>query len=369
MAHRLTGSWQPTETDYLQLLSGDGVRDPGRPYPFYLAYTLEQEPEALGDIAEWQAEWKWDGIRAQVIKRADQILIWSRGEELVTERFPEIATACKWLPDGTVLDGEILAWKDTAPLPFAVLQRRIGRSKLGARILADAPVVFLVFDVLEHDGADARALPLSERRVLLERIVADTSVSALRASPLIHADSWDDLALLRGNARERAVEGVMLKRKTSEYGVGRKRGDWWKWKIEPFAIDAVLMYAQRGSGRRASLYTDYTFGVWHEGALVPVAKAYSGLTDAEIRRVDRFVRNNTIEKFGPVRSVTPSLVFEIAFEGIQSSTRHRAGVALRFPRMARWREDKKAAEADTLAALQELMKNNERAGNAPRESR
>jgi DNA ligase 1 len=355
MAHRLMGEWQPAASDYERLLADDeGDADPSRPYPFFLAHAVE-DPAALGAVQEWQAEWKWDGIRAQLIRRQGRTVLWSRGEEVLTERFPEIAESAKRLPDGTVLDGEILCWRDESVLPFAVLQRRIGRHAVGPKILAEAPALFLAFDVLESAGADVRSRPLHERRALLEAVVAGAGLPALRTSPLVDAETWAALAAVREESRGRGVEGLMLKRRDSAYGVGRRRGDWWKWKVEPYRIDAVLLYAQRGHGRRASLYTDYTFGVWSDGELVPVAKAYSGLTDAEIRRVDRFVRAHTTERFGPVRAVEPRLVFELAFEGIQESSRHRAGVALRFPRMARWREDKRPEQADTLEMVKALL--------------
>jgi DNA ligase 1 len=282
-------------------------------------------------------------------------LIWSRGEELITDRFPEIEEVGRALPDCVVLDGEIMAWKDERPLPFGVLQTRIGRKNLTPRILAEAPAAFIAFDLLEHQGQDIRTLALVDRRQQLAQLARGVPANlALRLSTELVAQDWDDLKRLRDEARSRQVEGVMLKRRDSAYGVGRPKGDWWKWKISPYTIDAVLIYAQRGHGRRASLYTDYTFGVWSAGELVPVAKAYSGLTDEEIREVDRYVRDNTLERFGPVRAVRPELVFELHFEGIQISKRHKAGIAVRFPRMARWRHDKKPADADTLQTLVQL---------------
>ncbi|HEX9108561.1 MAG TPA: ATP-dependent DNA ligase, partial [Longimicrobiales bacterium] len=372
MAHRVMGDWEPTPEAYLRILHGaggaagdEGASDPGQPYPFYLAHPLEGEPADLGERAAWQVEWKWDGIRAQVIRRAGQTLVWSRGEELVTNRFPEITEVARLLPEGTVLDGELLCWKDEAPLPFAVMQRRIGRKTVGPKIRAEAPVAFVAFDVLEQGGRDMREQPLRARRALLQATLAGLPGTAFRLSPLVDATtSWPELARLREESRRRGVEGFMLKRLDSPYGVGRRKGDWWKWKIEPYTVDAVLIYAQRGSGRRASLYTDYTFAVRSGDELVPVAKAYSGLNDEEIRRVDRFVRENTIQKFGPVRAVKPELVFELAFEGIQESTRHRAGIAVRFPRIARWRQDKKVEEADTIESLRELVRAHAERGSA-----
>lgn len=356
MAHRAMGSWSPTVEDWHRITRGsDGKGDPTRPYPFFLAYPLEGPLLSLGSRAEWQVEWKWDGIRSQVIRRGGDVLVWSRGEELMTDRFPEIVSIGRLLPPGTVIDGEILAWRDGRPLPFAVMQQRIGRKVLGKKILAEAPVALIAYDLLEHDGEDWRERPLHERRRALEQVVARVNSPSLIISPLADAGSWESLEMLRGESRARGVEGMMLKRLDSPYRVGRVRGDWWKWKIEPFRIDAVMVYAQGGHGRRASLYTDYTFAVWRGDELVPVAKAYSGLTDAEIRRVDSWIRRNTLDRHGPVRVVKPELVFEIAFEGIQRSTRHKSGVAMRFPRIARWREDKPAQEADRIEALEKLI--------------
>ena len=357
VAHRLMGSWEPTADSFRRLLSEEtSDTDLSRPYPFFLAYALEGEVEALGDVGDWQAEWKWDGIRAQIIRRGGATYIWSRGEELVTERFPELADAAALLPDGTVLDGEILPWSDDRPLPFAQLQRRIGRKRLGPKILAEVPVVLVAYDLLEQDGVDVRELPLRERRARLERLLGGARGGGrFRLSPIAPANDWDAVRGVYDGARERAAEGLMLKRLDAAYGVGRRKGPWWKWKVEPFTVDAVMIYAQAGHGRRASLYTDYTFAVWDQGELVPFAKAYSGLTDEEIRRLDGWIRRNTLERFGPVRSVLPEQVFELAFEGIQPSPRHRSGVAVRFPRIARWRTDKPAAEADSLDTLRHLM--------------
>jgi DNA ligase 1 len=357
VAHRLMGSWEPTAQSFRHLLSSETTdTDLSRPYPFFLAYALEGELEGLGAVEEWQAEWKWDGIRAQLVRRGSTTWIWSRGEELVTERFPEIAEAAALLPEGTVLDGEILPWRDEAPLPFSQLQRRIGRKKLGPKILAEVPVVLVVYDLLEAEGVDLRALPLADRRERLQALLDPLpSGSRFRLSPVVPADEWADLRRAYDRARELSAEGLMLKRREAPYGVGRRKGPWWKWKVEPFTVDAVMIYAQAGHGRRASLYTDYTFAVWHEGELVPFAKAYSGLTDAEIRRLDSWIRRNTLERFGPVRAVAPEQVFELAFEGIQPSPRHRSGIAVRFPRIARWRTDKPATEADSLETLRQLM--------------
>jgi DNA ligase 1 len=291
-----------------------------------------------------------------VIRRSGQTFIWSRGEELVTDRYPELSAAADFLPDGTVLDGEIMPWKDGKPLPFAQLQRRIGRKKLGPKILAEVPVVLVAYDLLEHEGRDLRAEPLTVRRAELERVVERAALGlAFVLSPTVALESWEDARTAHGEAREKRAEGLMLKRLDSEYGVGRRKGSWWKWKVQPFSVDAVMIYAQPGHGRRALLHTDYTFALREGDALVPFAKAYSGLTDAEIRSLDAWIRRHTVERFGPVRQVEPVQVFELAFEGIQRSPRHKSGVAVRFPRIARWRKDKPASEADTMETLRALL--------------
>lgn len=353
LEHRLMGNWEPTPEFYRGLLDADASdADHSRPYPFFLAHPLEAEPESLGDLHDWQAEWKWDGIRAQLIRRRGETFLWSRGEELVTDRYPELHEPAALLGDGTALDGELLAWRDGQVLPFGQMQRRIGRKTLGKKILQEVPVSFMAYDLLEAAGEDLRPLPLQQRREKLTQLLESLDqTERILLSPLVTAESWQALANLRSESRERLVEGLMLKRTDSPYRVGRVRGDWWKWKIEPLTIDAVLIYAQRGSGRRASLYTDYTFAVWKGNELVPFAKAYSGLTDEEIREVDAFVRKNTQEKFGPVRSVKPELVFELAFENIQRSTRHKSGVAVRFPRILRRRTDKRPEQADSLETV------------------
>ncbi len=356
LAHRLMGNWSPTTTTYQQLiLSEDPGEDNSRPYPFYLAYALEQESKALGNPEDWIVERKWDGIRGQLIVRDGEIYVWSRGEELVTDKYPEYDELKHKLPDGTVLDGEILPFKDDKPLPFNLLQTRIGRKNLTTSILKKAPVIFKVYDLLEWDGEDIRLRPLKDRRQLLENLVAKTNSPVLQLSEIISFNHWHELDEVRENSRQFASEGLMIKRAASAYQSGRKKGDWWKWKVEPLTIDAVLLYAMRGHGRRANLYTDYTFAVWDGDDLVPFTKAYSGLTDKEINEVDRFVKKNTIDRFGPVRSVKPALVFEIAFEGINKSTRHKSGVALRFPRMKRWRKDKPKEEANTLEDLHKML--------------
>jgi DNA ligase-1 len=369
IAQRLMGwtdnSVRPTATSFLQLIAAQSDEEHklrgGQPYPFFLAHQLQGEPSALGEVDDWQVEWKYDGIRAQLVRRGGQNFLWSRGEDLITERFPELGNLR--LPEGTVLDGEVLIWQPgcDAPAPFADLQKRIGRKTLSAKLLAELPAVLCCYDLLEFNGVDLRALPQHERRALMETEVTAIDAPQLRLSPVVKADSWDELARLRAESRERGVEGMMLKARSAQYGVGRTKdvGTWWKWKIDPYTVDAVLIYAQAGSGRRASLYTDYTFAVWdgegEERRLVPFAKAYSGLTDAEIQQVDNAVRKTTIEKFGPVRSVKPTMVFEIGFEGIALSTRHKAGIAVRFPRILRRRFDKPVEEADTLDSLKGLL--------------
>ncbi len=353
IAARLMGDWRPSADWFASLITHrETAEDRSRPYPFYLASPLEDDITTLGAPSAWLIEWKWDGIRAQLVKRG-AVHLWSRGEELITHRFPEITAAATRLPDGTVLDGEVVAFSGDRPLPFSVLQQRIGRQKLVAQMVQAVPVVCMIYDILESEGRDMRDAPLSERRETLERVLAGTST--LRLSPRVIVASWDELAALRSQSRTRGVEGFMLKRLDSLYGVGRKRGDWWKWKIDPFSIDAVLIYAQPGSGRRASLLTDYTFGVWDNGELVPIAKAYSGLSNEEISELDRWIRRHTRERFGPVRHVEPVHVFELGFEAIAASSRHKSGVALRFPRMLRWRKDKPAQEADTLEAVKRLL--------------
>ena len=397
VAQRLVGytdlSHRPSAEGYRALIADESEHEHaqrgGQPYPFFLAHSLqvpvEQFDELLGAPENWFVEWKWDGIRAQLVKRDSQIWIWSRGEELVSERFPELCELAHFLPDGTVIDGEILVWKHqpeeaTAELldipqsasavperfgvqPFALLQQRIGRKNLTAKVLEDAPVAVLAYDLLEWQGDDWRPRTQRERRAQLESLLQNCPSPRLMLSPLAQGTTWAELARQREASRSLGVEGMMIKARAAQYGVGRTKdvGVWWKWKIDPYSVDAVLIYAQRGHGRRASLYTDYTFAVWDgepgdpERKLVPFAKAYSGLTDEEMRKVDAIIRKTTVEKFGPVRSVTPTLVFELGFEGIAASSRHKSGIAVRFPRMLRWRLDKPVEEADTLASLRELL--------------
>ena len=398
VAQRLVGytdlSHRPTAASYLKLIAPESADEHaqrgGQPYPFFLAHSLQQPVDQfetlLGPSSDWQIEWKWDGIRAQLVKREGRLWIWSRGEELVSERFPELHSLEQSLPDGTVIDGEIVVWRapppaDTSPedfsldapsrsptdapavQPFALLQQRIGRKTLSKKILEEVPVVVLAYDLLEWQGEDWRNRVQHERRTQLERVISKAGDPVLRASPVLSGEDWHDLGRQREASRSLGVEGMMLKARESLYGVGRTKdmGTWWKWKVDPFSVDAVLIYAQAGHGRRASLYSDYTFAVWDgppeasQRTLVPFAKAYSGLTDEEMRKVDAIIRKTTVEKFGPVRSVTPTLVFELGFEGIALSKRHKSGIAVRFPRMLRWRHDKPVAEADSLATLQDLL--------------
>ncbi|WP_349972112.1 ATP-dependent DNA ligase [Pseudomonas caspiana] len=400
VAQRLVGytdlSHRPSAEGFLKLIAAESddehAQRGGQPYPFFLAHALQQPVDQfeslLGPAENWQVEWKWDGIRAQLVKREGRLWIWSRGEELVTDRFPELYSLVQSLPDGTVIDGEIVVWKtaepastdsaefslstesppDAAPTqpsvqPFALLQQRIGRKTLGKKILEEVPVVVLAYDLLEWQEHDWRSRPQHERRSQLEKVIETCQSPVLLPSPVINGKDWEDLSVQREASRSLGVEGMMLKSRDSLYGVGRTKdmGVWWKWKVDPFSVDAVLIYAQRGHGRRASLYSDYTFAVWDgppeqsERTLVPFAKAYSGLTDEEMRKVDAIVRKTTVEKFGPVSSVTPSLVFELGFEGIALSKRHKSGIAVRFPRMLRWRQDKSVAEADSLSTLQDLL--------------
>ncbi|MBC3197390.1 ATP-dependent DNA ligase [Pseudomonas poae] len=373
VAQRLVGytdlSNRPTAEGYLKLIAPESTDEHaqrgGQPYPFFLAHGLSQPVEQfdtlLGAPTDWQVEWKWDGIRAQLVKREGRLWIWSRGEELVTERFPELHSLVSGLPDGTVIDGEIVVWNG-AVQPFALLQQRIGRKTLSKKVLEDAPVAVLAYDLLEYQGEDWRNHVQAERRAQLEQVISACDQPVLLPSSLLQADTWEALAEQREASRSLGVEGMMLKDRNGLYGVGRTKdmGLWWKWKVDPFSVDAVLIYAQRGHGRRASLYSDYTFAVWDgppgtERTLVPFAKAYSGLTDEEMRKVDAIVRKTTVEKFGPVSSVTPSMVFELGFEGIALSKRHKSGIAVRFPRMLRWRQDKAVDEADNLATLQDLL--------------
>jgi len=356
IAHRISGKWDPSTTTFAELLNeSPAITDYSKPYPFYLAYALDADPATLGDPEEWQVEWKWDGIRGQMIKRNNSLFVWSRGEELMTDKFPEYHSLKDVLPDGTVLDGEIIPSIDKKPLPFALLQTRIGRKNVTKKNLQETPITFFAYDLLEFNHEDWRAKPLHERRKQLEQIIDGVNTSTIILSPVVQFKEWNELAELRTRSREMGAEGFMIKRKSSPYQVGRKTGDWWKWKIEPLVIDCVMIYAEKGSGRRSNLYTAYTFAVKDGEKLIPFTRAYSGLTDKEFNEVDSFVKRNAIEKFGPVRTVKPELVFEIAFEGIAASNRHKSGVALRFPRINRWRKDKKADEINTLEDLKKML--------------
>ena len=357
IAHRLMGQWEVSPDWYARLVhTSTDDANWSQPYPFFLAHALTDDVATLGDAQAWQAEWKWDGIRAQLVRRRGRTFLWSRGEALLSGRFPEVEAWAEFLPDGTVLDGELLAWQDNRPLPFSALQRRIARKTVSKSLLAEVPCHLLVYDCLELGGIDLRQQALNTRCAAAESVVrALPTGSAAGLSPALQFESWAELASIRERAREENAEGLMLKKIASPYGVGRRGTDWWKWKVSPLTVDAVLVYAQSGSGRRAGLYTDYTFAVWDDDVLVPFAKAYSGLTDAEIREVDRFIRSHTLEQFGPVRTVQPELVFELAFEGINLSKRHKSGVAVRFPRIFRWRKDKSACEANTLENVRALL--------------
>jgi DNA ligase-1 len=371
--HRLMGGFTPGAEAWDALLAsaGPGQPLPSRPYPFFLASSLAPPadgPPLPGQPGDWQAEWKWDGIRGQLIHRAGQSFLWSRGEDLINQAFPELVRAAVMgLPEGTVLDGEVLVWPPASPrpAPFHPLQRRLGRRAPGPQLLADCPAVFVAYDLLEQAGDDWRQRPLHQRRQALEALIHSSpaaSAQRLRLSPALALTTWDDLERLRCEAATAGAEGLMLKALASPYLAGRRRGSWWKHKREPHRLDAVLLYAQAGSGRRANLFTDYTFGLWDgdpaaaDGArLVTFAKAYSGLDDGEIHELDRWIRRHTTDRFGPVRAVEPLQVFELAFEGLQPSGRHRSGIAVRFPRIARWRRDKPAAEADSLASAMALL--------------
>ncbi|MGM0557727.1 MAG: ATP-dependent DNA ligase [Myxococcota bacterium] len=359
ISHRMMGDWEPSAEFFEDLLSEETRdADTSRPYPYFLASPLERQPAELGPPGDWMVEWKWDGIRSQLIKRGGEIFLWSRGQELITKRFPEISEAAERLPGGVALDGELLAWDAEAqkPLPFSELQKRIGRKRVPQTLIDEVPVVFQGYDIMEFGDVDIRQRSIAQRRKLLEKTLRDTH-ERLRLSTIVTADSWEAYASLRQQARDRGVEGLMLKRMSSPYRTGRKRGDWWKWKVEPYTIDAILLYAQAGHGKRAGLHTDYTFAVPRHGMddLVPIAKAYSGLSNDDIRELDAWIRDNTVERFGPVRSVPPHHVFEIAFEGIAPSNRHKSGIAVRFPRITRWRRDKSPAEANSLDDVRDIL--------------
>ncbi len=363
LAYKLMGDWKPAQITFEVLVLKENPSDYlSKPYPFYLAYAIEDAVEDLGEPTEWFAEHKWDGIRSQVVVRENELFVWSRGEELVTDKYPEFKALVGRIPNGTVLDGEILPFSEGVIGTFNALQTRIGRKNVTKALLTKTPVVLKAYDILEWEGADMRSKPFSERRAVLEKLYTDVKndLPVLHLSETMQFSSWKAAAAERSRSREVRSEGLMIKRKDSPYLVGRKKGDWWKWKVDPLTIDAVLTYAMRGHGRRSNLFTDYTFALWDTNedgkrTLVTFAKAYSGLTDSEFKEVDKFIKANTLERFGPVRSVTPELVFEIAFEGIALSKRHKSGVATRFPRILRWRKDKKIQEANTLEDLKSMI--------------
>lgn len=358
IAHRLMGNWDPATKTFEDLILSENPNDDlSRPYPFYLAYALDIEIDELGEPTDWAAEWKWDGIRGQLIRREGQLFLWSRGEELVTDKYPELEELKDANCPDFVVDGEILAFVDGKPMPFQALQKRIGRKTVSKKLLQEVPVIIMAYDLLEYNGEDIREIPYQERREGLKTLLSTIPLyeNIIKLSEQQSFTQWKTLIELRKESRERGTEGFMLKKKDSVYKTGRKRGDWWKWKVDPMTVDAVMIYAMRGHGRRANLYTDFTFAVWQEDQLVPFAKAYSGLTDIEFKEVTRFVGKNTIDRFGPVRAVKPELVFEIAFEGINESKRHKSGIALRFPRIKRWRKDKLAKDANTLDDLKGLL--------------
>lgn len=364
LAYKLMGNWDPKTITFQELILEENENDYlSKPYPFYLAYAIENEVNDLGDVQEWSAEHKWDGIRSQTIFRNDELFVWSRGEELVTDKYPELEKLVGIIPNGTVIDAEILPYANNTIGTFNDLQTRIGRKTVSKVLLKKTPVILKAYDILEWEGNDIRQLPFIERRKLLEKLfktISTTEDLPFQISETIHFNTWEEVAKERDRAREMHSEGLMLKRKDSPYLVGRKKGDWWKWKVDPLTIDAVLTYAMRGHGRRSNLFTDYTFALWNtneegEKELVTFAKAYSGLTDAEFRKVDAWIKKNTLERFGPVRSVTPHHVFEIAFEGIALSKRHKSGIATRFPRIIRWRHDKKIEDANTIEDLKSLI--------------
>ncbi|HZG41120.1 MAG TPA: ATP-dependent DNA ligase [Nodosilinea sp.] len=356
LAHRLMGDFSPTVEFYTSLTSEEVTQNaPSQPYPFFLATSLDEEKFQGEDFGRWRAEWKWDGIRAQVIKRDDQVFVWSRGEDLVTDQFPEVEAIMATFPNGIVLDGEILCWQDGMPLSFNHLQKRLGRKKVSKKVMEESPVHFIAYDLLEFGGIDIREKRWGDRTQSLSTLLAVHTAPNLHQSIPLEFQSFTELAELRQNSRQQGAEGLVVKAIDSPYLVGRKRGYWWKYKVDPMSLDAVLIYAQAGSGKRANLFTDYTFALWQGDTLVPFAKAYSGLDNAEIDALDKWIRRHTTERFGPVRSVEPIHVFEIGFEGIAASTRHKSGISVRFPRILRWRTDKPAAEADTLESAKELL--------------
>jgi DNA ligase-1 len=318
-----------------------------------LATPLDEAELAGLDPTLYRAEWKWDGIRVQCVATRAGAKLWSRGGEDITAAFPEIADAMVGLE--AVLDGELLVVRQGIVAPFADLQQRLNRKAPGPKLVREHPAHVRLYDMLFEGGEDIRGLAFDARRARLEAWVARMQPRRMDLSPLVPFSTWEDLAAIRAGVREAGIEGLMLKRADSAYLSGRPKGPWFKWKRDPLTIDAVLMYAQRGHGKRSSFYSDYTFGVWRGDELVPVGKAYSGFTDQELAWLDRWIRNNTTGRFGPVREVEKALVLEVAFDAAQLSSRHRSGVALRFPRISRIRTDKPAAEADRLEAVLALI--------------
>lgn len=322
--------------------------------PPMLAHPLEAGDLAGLQPAEWRAEWKWDGIRVQLVSTPGGKRVFSRGADDISAGFPEIVEAMNFR---AVLDGELLVVRDGAVAPFADLQQRLNRKAVTMKMMQSFPAAVRLYDILFDGAEDVRGLPFDARRARLEEWYARVHPTRMDLSELIHFGSLDELAVLRDGARAASIEGLMLKRADSAYVAGRVKGLWWKWKRDPLTVDAVLMYAQRGHGKRSSYYSDYTFGLWRGEELVPVGKAYFGFTDQELAWLDRWVRNHTVARFGPVRDVEKALVLEVAFDAAQLSTRHKSGVAMRFPRIARIRSDKPAAEADRLEALMALVEN------------
>jgi DNA ligase-1 len=359
ITHKLMGNWKPESTSYETLLLIDDPRNQlSKPYPFYLAHPLDKELEDLGSPDEWYAEYKWDGIRGQIIKRDGEVYVWSRGEELVTSQYPEFEILKAASPE-FVLDGELIVF-DKEIKPFSHIQKRIGRKKVSKKMQQAYPVLMIAYDIMELDGVDLRQKTQAERREILVKVIIECSSPVLQLSDILEFEAWKELVDLRKISREKAAEGLMLKSKSGVYKTGRKKGDWYKWKTDPLVVDAVMLYAQRGHGRRANLFTDFTFALLDSESAdkkyVTFAKAYSGLTDEEFKEVTRFVRKNTIERFGPVHSLQPQLVFELAFEGITESSRHKCGIAVRFPRISRWRKDKNVSEINTIQELKEYIK-------------
>jgi DNA ligase-1 len=321
-----------------------------------LAHPIEDKDFDRLAPGDFRAEWKWDGIRVQAVSEGGTRRLYSRTGDDISHAFPDVIEA---LDFDAALDGELLVGADGVPRPFSDLQKRLNRKTVSKKMLADSPAFIRAYDALVLDGEDLRTLPFDDRRARLEAWHAATKPARIDLSEMVPFSTWDKLATARETNQATGVEGLMLKRHDSAYEAGRPKGPWWKWKRDPHIIDAVLMYAQRGHGKRSSFYSDYTFGVWRGDDLVPVGKAYFGFTDEELKQIDKFVRNNTVNRFGPVREVTHTadqgLVLEVAFEGLNASTRHKSGVAMRFPRVSRLRWDKPPAEADRLETLEALL--------------